>query len=170
MTVPGLYLTVGDPEGFHVTFGPLSPKIPDRTMKPFFDLDSIESPIVITAPSGNWYLEERNGIEPRALAQFRTDIGTLREAGRGAVFFGDHDFNQIVDLELLRSNTIHVVANNAADGIFDIKIGEYPVSIIEDLIQQVDLVEKRLGPLVGHCKGCGPSISGFHHKGGYFTN
>jgi len=139
-------------------------------MKPFFDLDSIESPIAINAPSGSWYLEDRNGIEPDQLAQFRTDLGTLRDTGRGGVFFGDHDFNQIVDLELLRSNSVHVVANNAADGIFDIEIGEYPASIIEDLIQQVDLIEIKFGPLVGHCKACGPSSSGFHHKGGSFSN
>ena len=65
--------------------------------------------------------------------------------------------------------SVHVVANNAADNMFDIEIGEKPLSIIEDLVRQVDLIEKKLGPLVGHCKGCGPSTSGFHNKGGYFA-
>lgn len=145
-----IQLIIGDSEGSSVVFGPLSAKGADRS--PTGSFDFIDGPITIRGASGQWHLSHRSGIEPLALAQFRDDLGALRAAGKGLVFFGDHDFGQIVELKVTDRGCIHVTANNAADNVFDIEIGEFGWQQVEALMMRIDEIEQRLGSLTGTAK------------------
>ena len=57
---------------------------------------------------------------------------TLQQ-GHGLVFFGDHDFGQIAELEIIRPGVVRVLANLASLDRFDITVGELPVSSLNEM-------------------------------------
>jgi hypothetical protein len=150
--VSDIYLTVGDPEGPGVTFGPLRVRDADRTPSGY---DCIEAPIDIRDTTGRWQLDDRNGIEPVALAILRSDLRSLLEARSGRVFFGDHDFSQIVDLAVASPDQVRLVANSASHDVWDIDLGMLTFSDLAAIEAQIDRIEAALGPLTGYCGACG---------------
>jgi hypothetical protein len=80
------------------------------------------------------------------------------------VFFGDHDFGQIVELEVTRPGGIRVLANLAALDRLDIVIGKIAVDALDQIIDQIERIESRFGALVGHCGGCGVPTHAYYPK------
>lgn len=134
-----------------IVFGPLT-----RGIGYISDYDFIDGSIAVVDENGVIEtLDDRNGIEARALANFGDDLRQMAQAGHGVVFFGDHDFGQIVELEVMRPGVIRVMANLAALDRFDIFIGEIAIDTLDEIIDQIECIESRFGPLVGYCGGCG---------------
>lgn len=157
-----IYLMVGDPEGPGITFGPLRVREADRSRSGYA---FIEAPIDIRHTTGRWQMDGRNGIEPLALANLRSDLRSLREARSGRVFFGDHDFSQIVDLAAVNPHQVRVVANSASHDVWDIDLGMLTFSELAAVEAQIDRIELALGPLTGYCGACGIPQPAFYRDG-----
>ena len=78
------------------------------------------------------------------------------------MFFGDHDFGQVVELTVTETGVVHVTANNAAANVFDIEIGEIGWDHVDALTFRIDEIEQRLGSLTGHCRSCGVPSSAYY--------
>lgn len=88
-----LAVTIVCPDGGSIKFGPLR-EGPGSISACDFLLGPI---VVVDAAGATETLDDRNGIEALALANFRDDLEQMLEHGHGLVFFGDHDFGQIAD-------------------------------------------------------------------------
>lgn len=112
--------------------------------------DFLLGPIVVVDAAGaTETLDGRNGIEAMALANFRDDLEQMLEHGHGLLFFGDHDFGQIAELEIIRPGVVRVLANLASRDRFDITVGELAVFSLNEIVEQVNRVESMSGPLTG---------------------
>lgn len=158
--VDGLQLGIVGPGRGSIVFGPLT-----RGIGYVGDYDFIDGRITVVDANGIIeILDDRNGIEALALANLRDDLRQLAHAGQGIVFFGDHDFGQIVEMEVIRPGVIRVLANLASLDRFDILVGEIAVDAVDEIIDQIDRVEARFGPLVGYCGGCGIPAHAYYPK------
>ena len=143
-----------------IVFGALTRGIGDVS-----DYDFIDGRItVVDANDVIETLDDRNGIEALALANFRDDLHQLVQAGQGIVFFGDHDFGQIVEMEVIRTGVIRVLANISSLDRFDVLLGEIIVDDLDEIIDQIDRIESTFGPLVGYCGGCGIPTHAYYPK------
>ncbi len=154
---PGVRIGHGD-DGY-VLFGPLRP---DDLSRDGDTYNFLLGPITVVAPGHEAYrLEDRSGVEPLALAHFRTDLTTLLRVGSGRVFFGDHDFNQIVDLEFV-DGQLRLRSDLASLDLWEIDVAMLDTSDVEATIEEIDRVEQRFGPLAGYCGGCGVPKSSYY--------
>lgn len=154
-----LGVRIGHGDDDYVSFGPLSP---DESSREGETYNFLMGPITVVAPRHQTYrLEDRHGVEPLALAHFRTDLRTLLRAGSGRVFFGDHDFSQIVDLEFV-DGELRLRSDLASLDVWEIEVATLTSSEIAATIEQIDRVEERFGPLAGFCGGCGVPQSAFY--------
>lgn len=152
-------LRLACPNGGAITCGPLTRDASRQTF------DFIAGPIRVEDREGQEFtLADRNGIEALALGHFRTDLQLMLSNGHGVVFFGDHDFSQIVELEVVRPAVVQVVSNLASLDRFDMAIGEIELSALRDVVEQIDRIEMSLGALIGYCRGCGSPSSGYFPK------
>ena len=120
--------------------------------------------VVVDAAGATETLDDRNGIEALALANFRDDLEQMLAHGHGLVFFGDHDFGQIAELEIIRPGVVRVLANLASLDRFDITVGEFALFSLNEIVEQVNRVESMCGPLTGYCDGCGRPSSAYFPK------
>lgn len=155
-----LAVTIVCPDGGSIKFGPLR-EGPGSISACDFLLGPI---VVVDAAGATETLDDRNGIEALALANFRDDLEQMLEHGHGLVFFGDHDFGQIAELEIIRPGVVRVLANLASLDRFDITVGELAVSSLNEVVEQVNRVESMCGALTGHCDGCGRPSSAYFPK------
>jgi hypothetical protein len=143
-----------------VTFGPLTPDLADGGGR----YDLVVGPITVSTATGAEYtLDDRNGIEPGAVAHLRTDLRRLLTDG-GTVYFGDHDFGQLVELTRPPSGDVRLVANLPSLDVWELDIGVLTARAAQEVLDQIDEVEARFGPLVGHCGACGVPVSGYHES------
>jgi hypothetical protein len=155
-----LTVSIVCPEGGSINFGPLRKSLGFTSVYNF-----LLGPIVVVDATGRAEtLDDRSGIEAMALAHFRDDLGQMLEHGQGLVFFGDHDFSQIAELEIIRPNVVRVLANLASLDRFDIAVGELAMSSLNEIVEQINRVESMCGPLTGYCDGCGRPSSGYFSK------
>ena len=148
------------PLNFSIVFGPLT-----RGIGFMAEYDFLDGGItVVDATDAVETLDDRNGIEALALANLRDDLRQLAHDGHGIVFFGDHDFGQIVEMEVIRPGVIRLLANLAALDRFDILIGEIAIDALDEIIAQIEHIESRFGALVGYCGGCGRPTHAYYPK------
>ncbi len=146
--------------GGFINCGPL--RVNDRTEDSY---EFIDGPIHVVDFDGVAHtLDGRNGIDADRLEHLRSDLGLLLDHGHGLVFFGDHDFGQIAELEVVRPDFVRVTANLTQINIFGLFIGELGLSSLHAIVSQVDRIESELGALTGHCKVCGSGFSSYYAK------
>ena len=144
-----LLLAFGDATGDHIGF----------TLHELDGYSFIRGGIHLVAGDRTVELHGRSGIEPLALSHLRTDLVLLLSEG-GTVFFGDHDFGQLVELTA-RSGEFAVAANLPSQDLWDITLPPMRRPSVEALVAVIDEAERRFGRLTAHC-GCGqPSSSWF---------
>jgi hypothetical protein len=154
-----LGVRIGHGDDGYVSFGPLSP---DERSREGDIYNFLVGPITVVTPGHRAYrLEDRNGVEPLALAHFRTDLRTLLSAGNGRVFFGDHDFSQIVALEFV-DGELRLRSDLASLDIRELEVATLTLSDVAATIEQIDRVEERFGPLAGYCGACGVPQSAYY--------
>ncbi len=95
---------------------------------------------------------------------FRDDLRQLSTAGHGIVFFGDHDFGSLVEMEVVRPGVVHVFANQVAADGSDLVVGELALDNLVGIVEQIERIEATFGPLVGYCGGCGIPSHGYYAK------
>lgn len=152
-------MRVGRDEGGLVVFGPL---LPDDFPSEVAAYSSLMGPITVVAPGHPPYiLEDRSGVEPLALSWFRADLKRLLSERKGRVFFGDHDFGQIVDLEYI-DGAVRVRSDLASLDVWDIAVATLSPTDIQVTIEDIDRIEAAFGPLLGYCGGCGVPQSAYY--------
>jgi len=70
------------------------------------------------------------------------------------VFLRDHDFGQLVSFTW-QDDAISLASDLPAEDVWDIDLGRVPPDTIRDITNQIDAIERALGPLTGHRAGCG---------------
>lgn len=157
----GVQLGIVCPGKGSIVFGPLT----RSSIGNMSEYDFLDGRITVVDADGvTETLADRNGIESLALANFRDDLRQLVHAGQGIVFFGDHDFGQIVELEIIQPGVIRVLANLASLDRFGLPVGELAVEAVDELVDQIDRIESSLGPLLGYCGGCGAPARAYYPK------
>jgi hypothetical protein len=102
---------------------------------------------------GEWIrLAERNGIEALALANLRDDIRDLVAQG-GMLYFGDHDYEQMVTIEA-RDGVFLASVELPSEDRWEIPIQHVTYGGLQRIVEVVDEAEARFGALTEHC-GCG---------------
>ena len=152
-------MRIGRDEGGSVTFGPLVPGgIPSEVA----DYDFLMGPVSVVAPGHPPYLlEDRNGVEALALSCFRADLKRLLSEREGRVFFGDHDFGEIVDLECVDGD-VRVRSDLPSHDVWEIEVATLGPADIQATIEDIDRIEAAFGPLLGYCGGCGIPQSAYY--------
>ena len=156
-----IQLSIVCPGRGSIRFGPLT----RSSIGSVSDYDFIDGRISVVDEDGVIEtLADRNGIESLALANFRDDLRQLVHARHGVVFFGDHDFGQIVELEVIQPGVIRVLANLASSNRFNVSVGEIAFAAVDEIVDQIDRLESALGPLLGYCGACGVPSHAYYPK------
>jgi hypothetical protein len=140
-----LSLTFGSKEADSIAF--LLSSVNDAAAPSF-----IQGAVVITLLGELYKSEDRSGIEPLALANFRDDLRSIL-AKKGTVLFGDHDYGLAVTLVRGR-NGYRLMLDWPIDDLWELPLGEPSTSDLEQWIAVIDEAESRFGQLIGHCD-CG---------------
>jgi|GEM_PF-5822651 len=148
-------LCIGDKNKEHVVFGPLT--VDEKFCN--FVMGPIE--IKPSGDSNKIIVDNSNGIERSTIAMFRSDLFKLLQNRSGHVFFGNHDYGQIVEMKV-EDGFVSVLSEVASLDKFDMNIGKMSFTEIEILTDEINKIEKQIGPLVGHCEGCGEAISRYY--------
>lgn len=150
----GVVLAIGEPESGGFTFGPFW--IDDADRREDGVPNFLKGPITVVEPSGARHvLDDRNGVEPLALACFRSDLQALRNARSGRLWFGDHDYGSMVEA-VARDGAVCVTADLPSEDVY-VEVATLRWDDLDGIIRQIDDLEAAFGPLVGHCDGCGRS-------------
>lgn len=152
MTTGGddLFIVFGDPDGERVEFGPLTTTDHHADSVSFIDAD-LTLRIDDCAP----LVLKRSGIEALALSHFRTSLRRLVERGRGTVWFGDHDYGQLVEITAQGDGLAAIIVDLPAGDLWDIPLPSMSLQQLLEIAGQVDEIEDRLGRLTGYCEACG---------------
>jgi NAD(P)-dependent dehydrogenase (short-subunit alcohol dehydrogenase family) len=145
-------LVFGDPDGDHVAFA-LSPA----------DAYGSFGDGVRVVVAGRRHDLERQGVEALALAHLRDDLRALLEHEDGEAFFTDHDWCAQVSL-VRDGDTVRATVDAPEPDVWDAELPPMPLDRVAALADLVDDLERRYGPLTGHC-GCGAPRRWFRRKG-----
>lgn len=154
----GRVLVIEGPEGA-IRFDPLAPDRREATSDAGFDF--ITSDVFVSAGTRHWHLSGRNGIEPAALAHLSGDLRTLVANRDGVVFFGDHDYSQLISFTW-DTDAIDLRSDLPAEDAWDVALGRIPPDAIAGITDQIEAIERALGPLTGYCAGCGEPSSAWY--------
>jgi len=154
----GRVLVIEGTEGA-IRFGPLAPDRRDAITSGGFDF--LTADVFVSAGHRQLRLTGRNGIEPASLPQLRSDLDKLIASRDGEVFFGDHDFGQLVSFTW-QDDDIMLLSDLPAEDAWDIDLGRIAPDQIAGIAGQIDAIERAFGPLTGYCAGCGEPFAAWY--------
>ncbi len=116
--------------------------------------DFLIGPIsVIEADGTIWTRDSENGIDSVRLARFRDDLATLADGRVGSIYFGDHDYFEILTL-VADDDRVHVTFTHPSLEVWDHPVATFTWDRIPAIVEQINNLERALGPLTGCCGAC----------------